>query len=590
MSETVPTPAPNDAAAAYDAAVAAPAPAAQPAPPDVGQNAPPAAAPVPPIDAAAVESKVAPYQQAEVEATKRASDIANKPVVDPTVPHAKLMAIIQAIGIGMSAFGAAGATGGREGGAPMVQKFEAGQQEMKIRGHEARVADKNNQIQQQMTIADTNHRLAQSIILMSTLPTDLAMKDLQLSKEQTEVAAGKAAAAQTQAEFMSTYGLSTDAFNTMMSPGAKGAPADPKAVQSMTAFAQQKIDAAGKILRPDDPYLTKAQQVLADPKSTPQDIFGAVSSVNRQVGLQEQVQKARTAKEAAEAGSPVAKLSTPEALAAPGAQAAIQAKINDPNTDPADRVRLYPLIAQAGVAQWNAQKIKEREARATQLIAQGDPDAAGKMLASRTMTMDELKLRNATPQFMVAAVKAAQKYDPSFKAPNAAAQAAIARSATNQQFFGNTDSLLIKDGTLDQLDVAGKNLGNVQIPAYNTLDNWRKAAWGEGPQAAYAAAALGVADDYSKVMTGGQGSDTSRLQALTIIAKNLSPEGRGAAINQIRQAVESQRNGRVGTNPYLRDMYPDPALTRTMYAAAPGKPRLMSTDGGKTWQPAPTTP
>jgi hypothetical protein len=82
-----------------------------------------------------------------------------------------------------------------------------------------------------------------------------------------------------------------------------------------------------------------------------------------------------------------------------------------------------------------------------------------------------------------------------------------------------------------------------------------KASTGSGPIAKYAALTLGVADDYSKVMGGGQGSDTSRSQALNLIAAKQSPEQRDASIEGIRGAVSSQTNSRIGANPVLRKMY-----------------------------------
>ena len=198
------------------------------------------------------------------------------------------------------------------------------------------------------------------------------------------------------------------------------------------------------------------------------------------------------------------------------------------------------------MAQTNAANQKAREARNQQLISQGDPDAAGKLLASRAVTLDELKTRGSTPQFIESAISAAQKYDPNFKAAEANAQARVAASNANNQFFGNADSLLVKGGTLDQLEQAGKALGNTTSLRTNKLANWAKAAAGSGPQAAYAAKVLGVADDYAKVMGGGVGSDTGRQQAIDIISKDLSPAGRSQGIQAIRDTVGSQRNARVG--------------------------------------------
>jgi hypothetical protein len=216
-------------------------------------------------------------------------------------------------------------------------------------------------------------------------------------------------------------------------------------------------------------------------------------------------------------------------------------------------------LPQAAVAQANAENIKAREARTQQIVNQGDPTEAGRLLADRSLTLSELKSRQVTPKFIADSIAAAQKLDPTYKAAEAEAQGKIAASPANSQFFGNTDSLLVKGGTLDQLAAAYKALGNTQIPVINKLDNLRKAAVGSGPLAAAYAAQLGVADDYSKVISGGSGSDTSRQQALDIMALNLSPEGQASAIAQIRKTIESQRNGRVGTNPYMRDMYPDPS-------------------------------
>ncbi|MGA7856166.1 MAG: hypothetical protein WCA15_22805 [Candidatus Acidiferrales bacterium] len=493
----------------------------------------------------------------EAAAYKKAQDIANAPTAVPVSgPHARLVSMVQGLALGLDAFGKSIATHGKEGGAEEVTQVQAQQQQQKIQAQQAAQAQKNQQIQNALTIGSTNHALGQSYLLLSTLPTDLALNDLRLPEAQAKLAADKTSLAQTQAEFQSQYGISPDQFTAMMSGTSA---ADPNAVKNLTGYAQQKLDAASKILKSDDPSLVKAQAVLADPKSAPQDVFGAISAVNREIGLQGQVSKAQEAKDQAFANSPVGKLSTPAALAEPGATAAIQAAIDNPNTDAKDIPTLRSLLPKAAAASFAAETLKAREQRNQQIISQGDPDAAGKLLASRTLTLDELKSRSVTPQFIASAVQAAQKYDPTFKAPEAAAQARIAASPSNAQFFGNTDSLLVKGGTLDQLDAAAKALGNTKIPKLNTVENWKKAETGQGSVSAFATAALGVADDASKVLSGGVGSDTARQEVLDLISRNASPTQISAAITQIRKQIQSQRNGRVSTNPYLKDMFPDPA-------------------------------
>jgi hypothetical protein len=99
---------------------------------------------------------------------------------------------------------------------------------------------------------------------------------------------------------------------------------------------------------------------------------------------------------------------------------------------------------------------------------------------------------------------------------------------------------------------------NTGLPALNKAADWEKLAAGQGPLAAYAATALGVADDYAKVMSGGVGSDTAREQALSLFAAAQTPQQRAAAVSATRAAVLSQRNSRIGTNQFLRRRYGDP--------------------------------
>jgi hypothetical protein len=312
--------------------------------------------------------------------------------------------------------------------------------------------------------------------------------------------------------------------------------------------------------------LAKAQQRLSVYSKSPNANQATVDLLTKRVQSTESTLKQTQDQAAQGAGAKtkaegIAKLSTPEELAKPGAQAAIQSIIEDPNTSAQTKVQMQALLPKAAVAQQNVVNQKERELRATQAVTQGDPAVAGKMLADRTLTLDELKSRSVTPQFIASAVQAAQSIDPKFKAPEAAAQAAVAKSAANQQFFGNTDSLLIKDGTLDQVAQAGTALNNnnsIPIKLNSYSNAIAKHLGGTTPQGAYAAAVLGVADDYAKVMGGSIGTDAARQQVITLFDAAETDAQRAAVIQQVKKDVLSQRRGRQGTNPYLKDMYPEP--------------------------------
>jgi hypothetical protein len=318
--------------------------------------------------------------------------------------------------------------------------------------------------------------------------------------------------------------------------------------------------------------LAKAQQRLSVYSKSPNANQATIDMLSKRVASTQDALKDVQTQAANNAGAKtkaegIAKLSTPEELAKPGAQAAIQGLIEDPSTSAPDKVQLKALLARADQAQLNVADQKALELKKTQAVTQGDAAVAGKMLADRTLTLDELKSRSVTPQFIASAVTEAQKVDPSFKAPEAAAQARVAGSPANQQFFGNTDSLLIKGGTLDQVYDAGKALTNnmQRVPVFSTYKNLVAKAFGGTTLGVYAASVLGVADDYAKVMGGYVGTDAARQQVINLFDRAETDDQRAAVIVQVKKDVLSQRRGRMGGspaekggNPYLKDMYPEP--------------------------------
>jgi hypothetical protein len=194
------------------------------------------------------------------------------------------------------------------------------------------------------------------------------------------------------------------------------------------------------------------------------------------------------------------------------------------------------------------------EKKAQEAISDGDPNMAAKLLIDGTVAPSQL-ISSRKPAFAQQAFTAAANMQPGWNATKADADFKVASSPAQVAFFGSAKSLTDKGGTLDQLAAAGKDIPDNQFPVFNSVADAVKASTGSGPVAKYAALALGVADDYSKVMGGGQGSDTSRTQALNLIAAKQSPEQRAASIEGIRGAVGSQTTSRIGKNPVLQKMY-----------------------------------
>jgi hypothetical protein len=290
--------------------------------------------------------------------------------------------------------------------------------------------------------------------------------------------------------------------------------------------------------------------------------------------------------EAQQKGSPLAALeANPSAMAGdklPAVMGYLQSKIADPNADPADVARATRLMSVAKTTQ-QVQLGMEASKKATdQAIADGDPAAAAKLLVSGTVAPSQL-ISSRKPEFAQKAFTLASQMQPGWNAQQAEAGFKAASSSGQVAFFGSAKSLIDKGGTLDQLADAAKDIPQGQIPVFNSIADAMKASTGSGPVAKYASIALGVADDYSKVMGGGQGSDASRNSALQLISAKQSPEQRAASIEGIRGAVGSQASSRIGNNPVLQKMYgtdlpqskanagPPPGATHT----APGSDEKM---------------
>jgi hypothetical protein len=231
------------------------------------------------------------------------------------------------------------------------------------------------------------------------------------------------------------------------------------------------------------------------------------------------------------------------------------------------------------------QPFKQAQAKFEQALKDGDPNAAGQMLANGDVAPSQI-ISTRNPAFAQQAFAAAKSADPNFNAQTAETHFKAANSPTNLGFFGSAKSLTDPNGTLDQLAEAYKKLPNGEIPKLNTVADWKAAASGKGATAGFAQTALGVADDYAKVMGGGQGSDTAREEMLKGFAMASSPKQMEASIDAARMAIASQMQSRIGDNKALSRAYGSNIPQKTQYASAPGKPRMMSRDGGKTWQTA----
>lgn len=301
--------------------------------------------------------------------------------------------------------------------------------------------------------------------------------------------------------------------------------------------------------------LQLVQQAGGDPSKIRAGVGQFIKTNQTLSQLQESAYKdAQTAQEKAATDKIHASTDPNSPLYAPSAAAVAMGTA--PGADAIKRGEIGLAAGKAGAEAAARQPYEMSLARQRQALSQGDPSAAAKLLVDGDATLSELKARGATPEFIANTLTAAkQMSNGQYNAQAADAQFQVAKSPTNVAFFGSAKSLIDKGGTLDQLADIAKKIPSNKIPAFNSIEDWTKAAAGSGPLAQYAATALAFADDYSKVMGGGQGSDTSRLQALNLIPKNASPEARAGAIIGARGGVVSQVKSRIGKNPILERMY-----------------------------------
>lgn len=280
-----------------------------------------------------------------------------------------------------------------------------------------------------------------------------------------------------------------------------------------------------------------------------------LSRVNNQKSIsdfQEQQAKAASAKQAAD---PLFKMENdPGEMSGEKSAAAIpllQNKLSDPATAPADKVRATRLLAQAQSAHANYIQDVTSKANAEQAAKQGDPDAAGQMLAKGQVTQEDLRVRGVTEKFMQQALSSAIKYDPKYNADDESNAKKIAASPQGATFFGSANSLLAKGGTLDQVVDAGAKLPNYKIPIFNKWADAKSYQSGNPEVDAYMQSALAAADDYAKVIGGGNPTEGMQLKQLNSLTPSLNQPTRIAVVGAMKSGVVSQVESKIGTNKFL---------------------------------------
>lgn len=526
--------------------------------------------------------------------------------MDPNAPHAGLRNIIQSLSLGMDAFAKAAATHGEQGGVGEVLQAREKATDANLKQQANARENQDHDLQMKLGTADYNMKTAQLAHMIADAPLerqklysavqnqtlDLLLKKGVVLSKAVDMIDGQSPDAHYSAVNEAANGDFTKnrAIPTYGADGA-GKPGGSTSIvaDSNTAnirynaddlkpslnLLQNTIDNGKQALGEKNQGVTVAQGQLdsirkgltAGGTISHKDWMGVQQAV--QLGVEQQVaqkehladfqDKLAKAKSAQQEADPLFKMENdPSQMAGEKASAAIpllQNKITNPATAPADKVRATRLLAQAKSAHAMFQQDQLQKANAEQQAKQGDPTQAGAMLAAGSLTLSDMKTRGMTPKFIMDSTKAAQAVDPKYNPADEMNAEAVAKSPTQNQFFGSANSLISKGGTLDQVMDAGSKLPNHQFPIFNKLSDATNYASGHKEVAGYLQSALGTADDYAKVMGGGAGTEGMQLKILNSLTAALNQDTRKEVTDRMRGAVNSQVETRIGNNKFLMRMY-----------------------------------
>lgn len=234
-----------------------------------------------PTDADAIRTQQAPFiAQGQAEAQKALTAANESTAPPPPGPHARLLAMVNGLAQGLGAAATSIATHGREGGAAEVTRLQGEEQQQKVQAQQARDAQKNQKIQQHLTLMDTNFKMAQNMTLLAVLPDEIAKSHMSTEAAATSLAEQKF-------NLFAGTGMNPAQIAKLTSGGA----VDAKTSDMLKTNAQQQYRIASQLLPEDNPSLAGLKTILDSPDSTPAQLVLA----NKRLASEVQGQKDITA-------------------------------------------------------------------------------------------------------------------------------------------------------------------------------------------------------------------------------------------------------------------------------------------------------
>jgi hypothetical protein len=189
-----------------------------------------------------------------------------------------------------------------------------------------------------------------------------------------------------------------------------------------------------------------------------------------------------------------------------------------------------------------------------------------------------------------------QKYGKSFDVAKAQSDYKFATNPSTQNTLRYLNSLTGPDnqsGNLGALVSLSNRLTRTTFPALNDAAAWARLQTGDSQMAAYYTAVTEISDQVAKILQGGgtgNGTSDAKLkQAAELFNKGFTKDQIVSVSNTLRTLLANRKTELVGDNRYLSKQFGSrPAQApQPIYARNPQtNVRVISNDGGKTWQPA----
>ena len=256
-------------------------------------------------------------------------------------------------------------------------------------------------------------------------------------------------------------------------------------------------------------------------------------------------------------------LQSMKSLAAPMTYGKAMSIHTDPGADPLLKSRADAFIDYKNTIDMQQAKAKQD---LKNYLDTGDLDQIAQQIFTGNILLSDLPKRQMTAEKLTAITARAKQMAiangfPDWNPDVAMQWAKEATNPQNQTFMGSANSLINPGGTLDIFKERFDKLGQVQIPILNEWKDYLQYNFGDSDIQPVYAAAVGVADDYGKVMAGSAGTDSARqaglisLQQLTAFKNAASPAAMEKILDTMRANVRSQVDGRIGHNPYMQVQY-----------------------------------